>query len=125
MKPTIASLMSKDVCCVNMDDTVESVEARMNERRLHWVPVVESNGTAMGVISASDILRFHASKRDPSAINAWQICSYKPVSVPIDAALDEVARTMVDKNVHHVVVVEGGSIRGVVSSMDFVRSYIA
>ena len=125
MTATIASLMSKDVSCVDMDDTIESVETLMNERKLRWVPVTGSNGKALGVISASDLVRFHADRRDAASTSAWQICTYKPVSVPIDTPLGEVARTMVENDVHHVVVMDGSDIRGVVSSLDFVRRFVA
>ncbi|MDB5843173.1 MAG: putative signal-transduction protein with domain, partial [Polaromonas sp.] len=48
----------------------------------------------------------------------------KPISVPPDASVAEVARLMVEAGIHHVVVRDGSAIRGVVSSMDFVRTFM-
>jgi CBS domain-containing protein len=39
--------------------------------------------------------------------------------------LSDVARLMIDTNIHHVVVTEGEELKGVVSSMDFVRTFLA
>lgn len=125
MTTTIASLMTKEVTCVGMDDTIEAVEAVMKEHKLRWVPVTGPDGAALGVISMSDLVRFHADRRDAAATCAWQVCSYKPISVPIDTPVGEVARSMIENGVHHVVVLDGGSVRGVVSSLDFVRRFVS
>ena len=125
MSQPISSLMQRRVCSVGLDDTVQAVEAQMAAKGLSWVPVVEPNGVVLGVISASDLLRFHADKKDPSKVCAWQLCTYKPITVLPDATVGEVARLMVEKSIHHVVVTEGADIQGTVSSLDFVRTFIS
>ena len=125
MSQAISSLMQQRVCSVGLDETVQAVEAQMAAKRLSWVPVLESNGVVLGIISASDLLRFHADKKDPSKVCAWQLCTYKPITVRADATVGEVARLMVEKSIHHVVVTEGADIQGVLSSLDFVRTFIA
>ena len=125
MSQAISSLMQQRVCSVGLDETVQAVEAQMAAKRLSWVPVLESNGVVLGIISASDLLRFHADKKDPSKVCAWQLCTYKPITVRADATVGEVARLMVEKSIHHVVVTEGADIQGVLSSLDFVRTFIS
>jgi len=120
----IASLMHHEVHPVGADDTIASVEQQMVARGLTWAPVVDEGGATLGVISSLDLLRFHADGKDAADVCAWQVCTYKPISVPPHASLAEVARLMVESGIHHVVVREGGAIRGVVSSMDFVRTFI-
>ena len=125
MSQSISSLMERRVWSVGLDDTVQSIEAQMAAKGVSWVPVQESSGVILGVISASDLLRFHADKKDPSKVCAWQLCTYKPITVRPDATVSEVARLIVEKSIHHVVVTEGADIQGVVSSLDFVRTFIA
>lgn len=125
MSQPISSLMLRRVWSVGLDDTVQAVEAQMAAKSLSWVPVLESNGVVLGVISASDLLRFHADKKDPSKVCAWQLCTYKPITVRPDATVSEVAELMVEKSIHHVVVTEGANIQGVLSSLDFVRTFIS
>ena len=124
MSRPISSLMQRKVRCANLDDTVEEVEKSLVDSRMTWMPVVESDGTALGVISAADLLRFHADHKDASTTHAWQLCTYRPIVVPSDAPIGEVARHMVDRGVHHVVVVDDERLSGVVSSLDFVRTFI-
>ncbi len=125
MSQSISSLMQRQVWSVGLDETVQTVEAHMAAKSLSWVPVLESNGVVLGIISASDLLRFHADKKDPSKVCAWQLCTYKPITVRADATVGEVARLMVEKSIHHVVVTEGADIQGVLSSLDFVRTFIS
>jgi len=116
--PTLASLMHRDVHCVGMDDTVADVERHLVDGRLSWAPVRDLDGTLLGVLSATDLARFHADGRDPHAVRAWQLCTWKAITVPPDATLPEVAQAMIDRHVHHVVVGEGARVLGVVSALD-------
>ncbi len=123
MKRDVSSMMQRDVCVVGMDDSIASVEQRLAEKHLTWAPVAEAGGAILGVISAADLLRFRAEGRDADAVRAWQMCTYRPTTVSADADLGEIARLMVQRNIHHVVVSEGGAIAGVLSSLDFVREF--
>jgi CBS domain-containing protein len=122
----ISSLMQRQVRFVSMDDTVQEVEERMLREGLAWVPVVEADAaTVIGVISAHDLLRFRAEGRDAEGLKAWQLCTYKPIAVLPDTPLEEVAALMLERQVHHVVVMRGSVMEGVVSALDFVRAFVA
>ena len=107
-----------------MDDTVAEVEGLFVRERLSWAPVINS-GQVVGVISATDLLRFHATRQDAAPIKAWQLCTYKPITVAPDTTLEELARLMIAQGIHHVVVKDAEEIVGVVSSLDFVRTFIS
>lgn len=125
MNTTISSLMQRRVWSVDMDDTVAQVDALLAEHGLSWAPVLDAGRAVVGVISATDLLQFHAQERDPAAVRAWQLCTYKPISVDQATPLGEVARVMVERRIHHVVVTGDAGLVGVVSSLDFVRNCIA
>ena len=124
MNQPISSFMERQVWTVDMDDTVAEVESLFARQGLSWAPVLESSRTVVGAISASDLLQLNAQGQDPSAVRAWQRCSYKPISVSPDTPVSEVARLMIESKIHHVVVMDGGNIAGVVSSLDFVRTFV-
>lgn len=123
MNTTIASIMHADICCVSMDDTLAEVERRLTESRLSWAPVQSADGTVLGVLSAADLTRFRAEGRDAQAFHAWQLCTWQPIGVAPDTSLEDVARQMVARHVHHVVVRQHGAMVGVVSALDFVRLF--
>ena len=125
MSQQISSLMHATVQSVGMDDTVAQVEALLVDKQLSWVPVIEpAKGEAVGVISASDIVSFHAQSRDAAATRAWRMCTCKPIVVDIETPIALVAALMVERGVHHAVVTGRNGIAGVVSSLDFVRTFL-
>lgn len=90
---------------------------------LSWAPVLDEARAPVGVVSAADLLRARSVGRDAAA-PAWQLCSYKPVTVTPNASAGEVAHLMVQCGIHHVVVMEEGPIAGVVSALDLLRCLI-
>lgn len=124
MSQPISSFMQRQVWTVDIDDAVADVESLFARQSISWAPVLESKRMIVGVISTSDLLRFHAQGQDPTAVRAWQLCSYKPITVSPDTPLSEVARLMIERKVHHVVVTDNEGIAGVVSSFDFVRTFL-
>ena len=125
MSGIVSSLMQRRVRTIDVDDTVAEIEGLFARERLSWAPVTTSNGEVVGVISATDLLRFHASGQDAAPMMAWQLCTYKPITVAPDTTLEELARLMIAQGIHHVVVKDAKEIAGVVSSLDFVRTFIS
>ena len=126
MDTRIASLMTAPVISVKADASVAEVADVLARNRLSFVPVTEcAGGQALGIVSAADILHFKSGKSDLDTLRAWQICTYKPLSVAPDASTVDVARLMLAHQAHHVLVLRDNVLAGVVSSLDFVRDYIA
>lgn len=119
----ISTLMQTRSECILMDADVRAIEAFFADHERTWAPVVGDGGEIVGVISESDIARLNGQGSDALKRRAWQISTYRPVCVPRDARIGEVAQLMVEHRIHHVVIAEGRSILGVVSSMDFVRLF--
>ena len=124
MSQPISSFMKRQVWTVDMDDTIAEVESLFAREGLSWAPVLESKGAIVGAISAADLLQFHVQGQDPSAVRAWQRCSYKPIIVSPDTSISEVARLMLESTIHHVVITGNEGIAGVVSSLDFMRTFL-
>ena len=121
----VSSLMTAPVTTVRADDTIEQVSEKLRSGGLSFAPVVESaNGPPLGIITAADLLQFQAARRDPKSVQAWQICSYRPIEVALDTPVGDVARLMVERHIHHIVVMENGEMKGVVSALDFVKQFI-
>lgn len=124
MSMPIASMMQNQAMTVDMDATLEQVGEVLRMHNLSAVPVVERKGVVVGIISARDLAHFLHEKRDAGAVRAWEICSYKPVEVAPDATVSDVARLMVARGIHHVVVTDNKAVIGIVSALDFVKQFI-
>ena len=124
MDKTISSLMTKNIVTVDAEDTVDRVEAIMDTHKLSCVPVIDSQGGCFGVISSSDLMHFHMLHKNQKAERAWEVCTHNVIEVGPDISVKEAAELMIRKKIHHIVVMENKSIKGIVSSIDIVSEYL-
>ena len=118
----VVSVLRRPALSVSMDDSIEAVERFLVQHELPFAPVVEPGGATVGILTATDLLRFHASGRDAGTEPVWRLCSWKPVSIPPATPLAEVVRLMSERHLHHVLVADGTHVLGVVSALDLARA---
>ncbi|KIF83680.1 CBS domain-containing protein [Noviherbaspirillum autotrophicum] len=124
MNEPISSIMHTIVIPVSMDDTVEMVETLMKAKHISSAPVYDGDGAILGIVTATDLVKLHAVGKDPKAVKAWEICTYRPVEVTPATPITEVAELMIENKIHHVIVMENEAMQGIVSSLDFVRLFL-
>ncbi len=124
MNNPISDMMTKSVWTANTEDTIDKVEDLLNLHRISSVPVVDSEGVIFGIISAPDLIHFHAERKNAKAIRAWEICMHRPIEVSPSMPIGDVAKLMVNNRIHHVVVTENRRVQGFVSALDFVEQYV-
>jgi CBS domain-containing protein len=96
----------------------------MKEEDCGIVPVVEGNGEGrvVGVVTDRDIA-LHLGAQDAKASEARvaDVMTTAPVSVLPDDDVRDVTRRMEDAQIRRILVCEGGSLRGVISTADLAR----
>lgn len=55
LEMTVSDAMSTPVICVRVDDSLEDVCYQMEQKQIRRVPVVDSEGACIGIISLADI----------------------------------------------------------------------
>jgi signal-transduction protein with cAMP-binding, CBS, and nucleotidyltransferase domain len=118
---SVSSMMQSPAKIIHMDDSVQTAEAFLSSQGLSWAPVVNDAGEAAGIISSDDLIRFHVDNPNAATTPVWRLCTYKPVCVSPETSVSTVARLMVERKIHHVVITENNRIQGVVSSLDFLK----
>lgn len=124
MEQLISSLMEKHVTSVNLEDSIGRVEDILDTHKLSCVPVVDAENQCFGVISAPDLVHFHRLRKNPASAKAWEICTHRVIAVSPQLSVREAAELMVAHRIHHLVVVDGEAIIGIVSAIDLVRDYL-
>jgi len=126
MESTISYMMHRTVWSASTEDTVDRVDELLISHHLESVPIIDPRGVLFGILSAPDLMRWHAEHDDPRArtVRAWEICTYRPVEVGPDTPIREVAEMMVRRRIHHVLVTENHHVMGIVSALDFVEQLV-
>jgi CBS domain-containing protein len=118
----VRDIMTKNVKTVRPDDTALDAVRKMIKFHIGSV-IVTNAGRPIGIITERNILEgVVAPRHDAGLVKAKDIMTRPLISVDVNAAVDEAAKTMVNKTIKTLPVVDGQKVVGVVTSSDIVRS---
>lgn len=142
-------IMSHPVAAVRADQTIREAAQVMATRGVSGVAVLDGNGRAVGILSASDIVRYETTRRTwvvgeeqyrrlrelagrtlgkgahlehVEEERVREVMTPKIVKVPAAASVAFVAKVMDDQRIHRVLVEKQGRIAGIVTALDIARS---
>jgi CBS domain-containing protein len=147
---TARDIMTPDPLTVARDLSVTDAARLMVERRIGALPVVE-NGELLGLVTEDDLImqevkvefptylhlldgfimyppataRFENELKKAVGATVDDVMESDPVTVTAETSVEDVATLMVDREVDRVPVLDGGTLVGIVSKSDIVRSLIS
>lgn len=142
MKRIVADVMTRRVVTVDALAPYKGVVRLMQENGVSALPVVDDDGTMLGIVSEGDLIlkedpelgrrgrlfdgRGRSSARAKAAASkAWELMTTPVVSVTPQASLGEAARLMHRHAVKRLPVLdEGGRIVGIVSRVDLLEIFL-
>ena len=114
-------IMTSTVQTLHPDAVISDVEKVFLINKISGAPLVDDKGTAVGFISKSDISRFDSTGDDPFYARAHEIANPKLIATEPSASIAQAAQLMLSEHVHHLVVMDGQDIVGVLSAFDFLK----
>ena len=117
-----SELMNREVVTVRESLPVCDLSDLLQQKNVHGVPVLNDGGELVGFVSQEDII--YGSLGDTSDrkdLPVSEIMTSPALCVGPSTDVSEVGMMLWKLRIHHVPVVEGGRIRGIVSSMDYCR----
>lgn len=143
---TVHDVMTRSVVTVGRDTPLKEVARLLIDHSISGVPVVDSAGAVVGVVSEADLLikeggadvvdhrpfarllgdsartRERLAKR--AAVTAGEAMTTPVVSIGSGRPIHEAAALMTARGVNRLPVVDDGRLVGVVSRADLVRAYV-
>ena len=127
----VADLMTIDPVVVAVDASIEDAAHLLHANSISGLPVVDSLGTVVGVISQTDLVGVIDSpvgrliRARPSGLRVGELMSSPAMTVPMTGSLRDAARMMVDAGVHRLVATDDtGRPVGVLSAIDLVTLFL-
>jgi CBS domain-containing protein len=123
-------IMRRRVVSVSPKMSLREVAALFDELDISGAPVVGPEGGLIGVITKTDLLSqpargaaegargLTAERRVEQAMTPWG------VSVEEDTPVEDLARQMLSKRIHRLIITRGGEMCGIVTSLDIVRALL-
>lgn len=139
----VKDVMTKDVATVSPDASLKAVAHALVERRISGLPVVDEDGTVLGVVSEADVLVKESGDRSArggllswlfeasyveleeklGARTAGEAMTAPPLTIGPNRPVHEAATRMIEEGVNRLPVVEDGKLVGIVTRADLVRAF--
>jgi len=116
MSIKVGELMTKSVVTAQPHQSVEHVRNMLDRNSISSVPVVDSDGHPIGVVSSTDLVQ----ELKPAAPIS-QIMTQKVYTVPQYDDTSIAARVMRNHKIHHVVVTHEQKVVGMLSAFDLLQ----
>lgn len=125
----VRELMQGNVITVDVDTSINDAVVTLTDAHISALPVVDSGGRMVGVVSTTDILTSEAEANDAVEREALfeemmvrDIMTRRPLTVTPDTEVREAAQQMLYADVHRLFVTAGDEVVGVISTTDIVRA---
>jgi CBS domain-containing protein len=126
----VGDVMTMDPVVVNVDASLEEAAHLFRSNAISGLPVVDTRGSLIGVISQTDLVGVMDSPLgrligiQPGRLRVGELMTSPAVTIPLTDSLREAARVMLGSRVHRLVATDDdGRPVGVLSAIDFVALY--
>ncbi len=123
-KLKVAEFMATDLFTVQKDDIIELVAELMDWRKLRFMPVENTKGKLVGLITSKLLLRHYvrgANLKSRKKLTVQDIMIEAPITITADATILEALNKMRTNQIGCMPVVQGDELIGIITEMDFLR----
>jgi CBS domain-containing protein len=114
----IKEIMSKDVACLNQEDSIEKAAQLMKQYNVGSIPVC-SNNMITGIVTDRDIaLRSVASGQNSEQRKVSDIMTSNPIVGNPEMDVHDAAKIMSEEQIRRLPIVENNTLVGIVSLGD-------
>jgi CBS domain-containing protein len=123
MGKTARDIMSPDCECIGENASVLDAAKRLAGLNVGSMPICGEDDRLKGMITDRDIVvKVLAEGKDPSSTKVGELGEGKPVTIGADDPIEEALRTMSEKKVRRLPVIDGHELIGIVSQADVARN---
>lgn len=126
----VRDLMSGAPQALGRNDQLSLADDVMRAERIRHLPVLEADGTLCGILSQRDMFRgalaqalgygTAAQQKMLTMLRMKEVMTTEVVTTRPDTALVDAARTMLERKIGCLPVMEGGRLVGILTESDFV-----
>lgn len=124
-KHTVERFMTANPIAIASDRTLADAHRIMRDRKIRHLPVVDA-GQLVGLVSQRDLYLLETLQGvDPDSERVEEAMTAEPFTVAPDAPLEDVATAMAEHKYGSAVVLHGGQVVGLFTTVDALRALAA
>ncbi len=116
MKIRVKDLMVSPVITSVPHKSAGHIKDIMSKNHIKAVPIVNTENEPVGIITSSDLL-----KTDSEGTPAKKIMTENVLTIPQYSPVQDAARMMRNRRIHHIVVTHEKQVIGILSSFDLLK----
>ncbi|MCF8143982.1 MAG: CBS domain-containing protein [Deltaproteobacteria bacterium] len=142
-----SDIMTTEVITVKKETSLKELAGILYNNHINGVPVVVDDGSLIGIICESDLIRKDRKLHIPTVVTLFDAVIYlenpkniekefqrvsaatvadlytkKPVTVDEKAPIDEIATLMTQKKIYTIPVMDGNRLVGIIGKADLIRT---
>lgn len=122
---TILAARRGTLLTTNPNATLKDAAAVLTNAKIGALPVTDSSGALVGIISERDIVRICASAQEnPLKSLVADAMTTKLETAAPDDSIEKALARMTDRRIRHLPVLENGALIGIISIGDLVKCQI-
>jgi acetoin utilization protein AcuB len=132
--PRVQDYMSREPVTLHVDDRLREAVELVMIRRIRHIPILDSEGTLVGIVTDRDVKRTLPSPLVASASEEHEavmettalgkVMTREPVTIAPDAPMAEAVEILVDRRIGGLPVVENGTLVGMITEGDALQGYL-
>ena len=145
-----SDIMTTDVITVKKDTSLKELAKILYKNHINGVPVVDDDGSLLGIICESDLIRKDKKLHIPTVVTLFDAVIYlenpkniekefqrvsattvgelytrKAITVDEKTPIDEIATIMTQKKIYTIPVMDGDRLVGIIGKADLIRTLAA
>ena len=120
----VRKLAERDCYSLGENDTLKTASEALAKNNLGAMPIIDSSGKVIGIISERDIARKIHQENFSNNELVTNIMTKKIISCDLNISVTELMETMTEKKVRHMLIMNNDELKGIVSIGDVVNHLI-
>ena len=120
----VKSLSQRKCFTIAVSSSVKDAADKLTEFNIGAMPVIDSQGNVVGIISERDISRYVCNKKLNLDENISKIMSKNIISCDLEISVSELMETMTNRKIRHMPIIDKHKLIGIVSIGDVVNHII-
>jgi CBS domain-containing protein len=123
MSKSARQVMSGGAECIGEKETIQAAAKKLADLDVGALPICGEDDRLKGMLTDRDItIKVVAAGKDPAQTTAGELATQEEVvTIGADDSVDEALRTMTEKKVRRLPVIDGHKLIGVVSQADLAQ----
>ena len=117
---SVRDIMEPNVFWVADDMPLKRAAEALAERQISGAPACTRDGTVVGMLTKTDLTEFYGAANEQRLVR--DVMTPELLVVGSEAPIERAIELMAFEGVHRLLVLDGGRLAGIVTSMDVLRA---